>query len=409
MQLRIILSQLWRDMKAQRLRTALTLFGLGWGTFCVIVMLSFGEGLQKKQYENAANLGERILILWGSRTSVAYEGLPRGRSIPIEDGDAEAITQRVPAVAAVSPEYEISGSLRGPKGEAACNIAGVRPSFAAMRRIRPEAGGRFLSDRDEAERRRVIILGYQVKLDAFGDAPAVGEMVSISGVPFLVIGVCSKKPQDSSYSGPDDRGTWIPSSVARATFGRTQPGNLIIELHKGAEGKTVIPEIRAVLARVHRFDPDDKEAISVWDVGEMLQMFTTIFLGFKIFLMILGALTLAVAAIGVSNTMSMVVEDRTPHIGIAMAMGARRRWILSQVLIETLCFTAVGGGMGVLVASAVVWGAQYLPIQDTVGAPIFSPLVAAVTAGLLGGCGIVSGVGPARRAAALNPAEALRT
>ena len=125
--------------------------------------------------------------------------------------------------------------------------------------------------------------------------------------------------------------------------------------------------------------------------------------------MLLGALTLAVAAIGVSNTMSMVVEDRTPHIGIAMALGARRRWVLGQVLVETLCFTAIGGGLGVLVALGVVWGAQFLPIRDSIGTPVFSPLVAGVTAGLLGLCGVFSGIGPARRAAALNPAEALRT
>jgi putative ABC transport system permease protein len=409
MTLRIVFSQLWRDMRAQRLRTTLTLFGLGWGTFCVIVMLSFGEGVSRKQYESASNLGERILILWGSRTSLPFEGLPRGRYVPLEEADADVLARRVAAIEAISPEYEVSGSLRGPKGEAACNIAGVRPCFGEMRKIRPEAGGRFLNDRDELDRRRVIILGYQVKQDAFGDAPAIGETVAVNGVPFRVVGVCPKKQQESNYNGPDDRGTWIPSSVARATFGRERPGNVIVSLREGSPGKEIIPEIRAVLAQVHRFDPEDKEVLSVWDVGEMLQMFTTIFLGFKVFLLLIGTLTLAVAAIGVSNTMSMVVEDRTPHIGISMALGARRRWVLGQILIETLCFTALGGGAGVAVASLVVWGAHFLPIQDSVGTPVFSPLLAGVTAGLLGICGILSGIGPARRAAALNPAEALRT
>lgn len=409
MQLRIILSQLWRDMKAQRLRTALTLFGLGWGTFCVVVMLSFGDGVHRRQYQNSAGMGERIIILWGGRTSMEYEGLGRGRYVPLEDSDADAIARRVEAVTMVSPEYDVAGTVRGSRGEAACNLSGVRPGFGAARRIEPEAGGRFLNDRDEAERRRVVVLGHEVRRDAFGEAPAVGQTVSINGTPFLVIGVCPKKEQDSNYRGPDDRGAWIPSAVARATFGIARPSNLIIEIGEGMKGKEVIPQVRAELARSHHFDPADEEALIAWDVGDMLQMFNTVFLGFKVFLGLLGVLTLAVAAIGVSNTMSMVVEDRTPHIGIAMAMGARRRWILSQILIETLCFTAVGGGLGVLFSVLVVSGSRFLPIEEVVGTPAVSPMIAALTASVLGLCGIISGIGPARRAAALNPAEALRT
>ena len=409
MQLRIILSQLWRDMKAQRLRTALTLFGLGWGTFCVVVMLSFGDGVHRRQYQNSAGMGERIIILWGGRTSMEYEGLGRGRYVPLEDSDADAIARRVEAVTIASPEYDVAGTVRGSRGEAACNISGVRPGFGAARRITPQAGGRFLSDRDEAERRRVVVLGHEVGRDAFGEAPAVGQTVSINGIPFLVIGVCPKKEQDSNSRGPDDRGAWIPCAVARATFGIARPSNLIIEIREGMKGKEVIPQVRAELARAHHFDPADEEALITWDVGDMLQMFNTVFLGFKVFLGLLGVLTLAVAAIGVSNTMSMVVEDRTPHIGIAMAMGARRRWILSQILIETLCFTAVGGGLGVLFSVLVVSGSRFLPIEEVVGTPAVSPAIAALTAGVLGLCGIISGIGPARRAAALNPAEALRT
>jgi putative ABC transport system permease protein len=409
MQLRIVLLQLWRDLKAQRLRSGLTLFGLAWGTFCVVVLLAFGKGLQEFQYQQQAALGENMLLLWTARTSLPFEGLPRGRYIQLEDADADAIARDVSRVTAISPEYSGNTSAKGPKGESGVIISGVRPCYGDMRNIEPEPGGRFLSARDEAERRRVCVIGFQVKEDTFGDQPALGQALLMDGIPFIVIGTVAKKQQDSNYNGPDDGHVFIPSSTAVASLGLRKPDNLVIGLAGRAKGKEVIPEIRSVLARHHRFDPADEEALMVWDVGEMLVMFQNIFVGFRAFLSILGSFTLAVAAIGVANTMSMVVEDRTPHIGISMALGARRRWILGQVLMETVCFTVTGGALGVAFASLVVWAAGFLPFKEYIGTPQISSFTALFTAGMLGICGILAGIGPARRAAALSPAEALRT
>ncbi len=408
MPLRIVLSQFWRDIRAQRLRTGLTLFGLAWGTFCVVVLLSFGEGLQRKQVERGAAMGERIILLWGSRTSIPFEGLPRGRYIPLRDSDADAITREVPGVVDVSPEYGLSVSLRGPAGQAAGQLSGVRPGFGAMRRIEAEPGGRFISERDERERRRVAVIGARVRRDLFGEAPAVGQTVTLQGVPFLVIGTMARKDQDSNYNGPDDWKVFIPSSVARASLGQTHPDNLVIQVEGNASSSQVVRDVRAVLGRIHHYDPKDEEALSVWDVGDMIKTFLTIFVGFKIFLALLGTLTLAVAGIGVANTMSMVVEDRTTQIGISMALGARRGWVLSQILLETICFTTIGGGLGVLLATGVVSAARFLPLENSIGTPVFSWPIAILTAGLIALIGILSGMGPARRAAYLNPAEALR-
>ncbi len=409
MQLRIVLLQLGRDLKAHRLRSGLTLFGLAWGTFCVVVMLAFGKGLQVEMYRQQDSLGGNMLLLWGSRTSVPFEGLPRGRYIQLEDTDADAIVREVPRISAISPEYGAGASAKGPKGESGVQISGIRPAYGRMRRVEPEAGGRFINDRDEAERRRVCVIGHLVKQETFGDTPAVGQTILVNGIPFTVIGTLAKKQQDSNYNGPDDSHIFVPSATAVASLGMRDPDNLVIELTDRTKGKEVIPQIRGVLARRHRFDPADEEAISIWDVGEMLVMFQTIFLGFRTFLAILGSFTLAVAAIGVANTMSMVVEDRTPHIGISMALGARRRWVLGQILLETVCFTAAGGVAGVAFAALVVWGASFLPWKQYVGVPQISASTAILTAAMLGICGILSGLGPARRAAAMNPAEALRT
>jgi len=409
MQLRIVLAQFWRDLKAQRLRTALTLFGLAWGTFCVILLLSFGAGVQRKQMEQMEAIGRRVILIWGSRTSIPFEGLPRGRYIRLEDGDADAIARLVPGVKQASPEYGKQVNLKGPKGESAAGLAGVRPGFEKMRSLHAEPGGRFLSERDEAERRRVCFLGHQVRKDLFAEGPAVGQTLEISGVPFLVVGTMAEKRQDSNYNGPDDGKVFIPTSAIRASLGELYPDNLVVEVKEGTNSKQVMKEILGVMGRIHHFDASDEEALANWDVGETLAMIATIFIGFQVFLGLLGILTLAVAGIGVANIMSMVVEDRTSQIGISMALGARRGWILGQVLLETLLVTAVGGTVGVLLAIGGVAVSQYLPINENIGKPIFSWQIAAMTAGLLGLIGIISGMGPARRAAYLNPAEALRS
>jgi len=409
MQLRIVFSQFWRDLKAQRLRTALTLFGLAWGTFCVILLLSFGEGLSRKQIAAGAAMGERIILIWGSRTALAYEGLPRGRYIPLEDGDADAIAREVPEVVRASPEYNMGANLTGPNGKTTINLSGVRPNFEEMRAIELTAGSRFINERDEDSRRRVCVLGSQVQEDLFGNEPAVGRTIEISGLPFLVVGTMPHKEQDSNYNGRDDNKVFIPSAAARATFGLRWPDNLVVEVTDRADGKEVMRQIHAVMGRLHHYDPQDQEALLTWDVGEMIAMFRMIFVGFEVFLGLLGVLTLAVAGIGVANIMSMVVEDRTSQIGISMALGARKGWVLGQILLETMLIVVVGGGLGVLFASGIVRAASFLPLKDTIGTPVFSWQIATLTAGLLGVIGVVSGMGPARRAANLNPAVALRS
>jgi putative ABC transport system permease protein len=409
MQLRIVLAQFWRDLRAQRLRTGLTLFGLAWGTFCVVLLLSFGEGLSRKQMDTMEGLGTRIVLLWGARTSVPYEGLPRGRAIRIEDADADRILRQVDGVTNATPEYSREVMLKGPHGESSASLSAVRPCFGRMRRVEPEAGGRFISERDETERRHVCIVGSRLRKELFGTEPAIGRSLEIQGIPFTVVGTLPEKQQDSNYNGPDDGKVFIPSTVAMASFGDRYPSNLVVEVAAGVKSADVVTGIYEALGRAHHFEPTDKEALMVWDVGEMIAMVTTIFVGFRVFLGLIGALTLAVAGIGVANVMSMVVEDRTSQIGISMALGARHSWVLGQILLETLLVTAAGGIIGVTLAGAIVFGCQALPLENSIGDPVFSGRIAMITAGILGMIGIAAGVGPARRAAYLNPAEALRS
>jgi len=219
--------------------------------------------------------------------------------------------------------------------------------------------------------------------------------------------VLKPKEQDSSYSGRDKDKLIIPGSTFRALTGQKYVDLFIFTASDVQRTKEATAELRGILAGRHRFDPDDEEALGIWDTTEMFQFMDSFMFAFNLFLGIVGSLTLVVGGIGVSNIMNVVVEERTPEVGIKMALGARSRGILGQFLAETLIITAVGGGLGLLLTIGIcaIWPAG---MEEYIGIPRVSAPVAAVTASLLGVIGLVAGFFPARAAANLDPVVAMK-
>jgi len=294
-------------------------------------------------------------------------------------------------------------------------VGGVDPDFGEMRNIIPATGGRFINPTDITLRRRVIVIGPQVAKELFGeDVDPVGQYMDLDGRPFLVIAVMNKKFQTSSYGVPDRDGTWIPSSTFGTMYNRSNYSNWILKPHRPEQMEAMKNRIQEIVAQNHGADPEDDEILHLWDTKEMQETSGNVFFGLQTLLGIIGGLTLIVAGVGIANVMYVSVSNATRDIGIRMAVGARDYQILTQYILEGLFATAIGGALGLLISQGVVSLVGQIPMNgeffEYVGkpVPVLSPGVALIVVSVLGAIGFLAGLFPARRAARVEPAEALR-
>ena len=403
------------DLRKQKKRAGLTILAIVWGTFSVLMLLAFGEGLRNQLGKAQGGLGKNIMIVWPGQTAITYQGLPKGRRIRFRVEDIGAIKKLIPEIKHAGGEY-ISWGEAVVHGKTILSelIAGVSPEWEDMRTHYPSAGGRFINQTDMDERRRVAFLGYELRKKLFGEEDPVGRQIQISGVPFTVIGYGQNKMQMGMYSGPDVDRASIPSTTFKALYGYEYYNNLVIEpvsVEKSAFAKRRLYE---VLGARYKFDPDDKDALSIWDVIEGQKEFNNVMLGIQVFLGVVGGMTLLIAGVGVANIMYVVVRERTREIGIKMAVGAKRRHVLNQFLLEALLVCFTGGVIGIFVSALTCELLQLIPIKpgndamNWLGRPTISLPIGIIVAAILVAIGLFSGVFPARKAAATNPVQSLR-
>lgn len=409
MKLLIVFKQFLQDIRKQKLRTSLTTFGILWGTAATIILVSFGEGLHRYQMKRFHGLGNRITIVWPGTTSKPFKGLPKSRPIRFTDDDVDMLKKEVSGISLASPEYSRSAPITYERKTLSQNLKGVYPEWGLMRNIIPEAGGRFINEIDHQYRKRVVFLGTRIRDKLFGEeVNPVGKHVIIKGVPFLVVGVMKDKVQNSSYSGRDRHNMFVASSTFKTMFDRRYPNNMVYQVPVGVSSRAVLKKVYGVLGRKYKFDPDDEEALSVWDTIRSEEVWKPFFEGFKIFLAIIGVFTLIVGGIGTANIMYVVVKERTKEIGIKMALGATRRHIMGQIIFESILITTVGGSCGFLVAKFFEAGFPQIGLTEYVGDPIIAANAVIATIAIIGTIGFLAGFFPARRASRLNPVEALR-
>lgn len=403
-----ILTELFRNLNQQRLRSFLTIFGIMWGTATLILLLAFGMGFRDQTVLNMRGMGDQIAIMFPGQTTQPHEGYGIGRAIRLTEDDASLLKQEIPLISVATPEYGNRMYVSRGEKRQSTSVGGVHPVYSELRNIFPQAGGRWLNVRDLEDQRRVIFLGNRLAKNLFGDEDPVGKQVFVRNTPFTVIGIMEEKIQNSSYSQRDYDRAFIPASTFSAMTGTKYVNNIIYTPQSAAHAAQVREEVYNVLGRKYRFNPSDRSAIGLWDTNEFWEFIDLLFYGINGFLGLIGFFTLAVGGIGVANIMFVVVQERKKEIGIRRSAGAKRYNIMSQFFLETFVIVGVGAAAGYGVGWLMVESLQNIPIKEFVGAPYFAPEVGIIAFVVLGFVGFASGLLPAWRASRLSIIDCLR-
>jgi putative ABC transport system permease protein len=400
------------DLRTHRTRAALTLIAITWGTIAVVLLLSFGRGLGNQMLKGMMNAGNRIIVLYSGETGLVYQGLPKGRRIRFVEEDVELIHNSVPGIGLISPQYRNNVTLSYGKNNTTTECEGVDPGFEEMRRMYPAAGGRFLNEVDVEQQRRVLVLGTKIAKDLFKDEDPIGKIILVDRIPYTMVGIIQKKVQTAMNNGPDTRRAIMPYTTFRTIYGYKNVNTIVFQPIDPSRQEMIKSSIYEVLGRKYRFDPKDERALQMWDFIEAEKISNKIGLGVSIFLFSIGFLTLLIAGVGVANVMYVVVKERTREIGIKMAVGARRSYIMAQFIFESLLLALSGGTIGILFCYAVVSVMWMFPAEEGamqfVGRPVLSYSLILITVGILSAIGFTAGVFPARKAASVDPVESLR-
>ncbi len=398
-----------------KLRSFLTMAGIAWGVASMVLIVAMGDGFKLGQRDRFREIGQNIVVVFNGRTENQAGGRRAGRRIRLTYDDVRDIRAGCFQVKQVVAELQNGARAVTPYNSGSFGVMGVEPLYSEIRNI-PIARGRFLTGQENAGAARVAILGDNVRKQLFGERPVVpGDTVAINGLPFRIVGLMPPKTQNSSYNGLDSDKIYIPYTTMVRDVplpdDNFHPGivsDLIYVPASLGEFKAARRQVMRVLARNHRFDPDDPSAVFVWDTVENAQLVDNIFTSMTLFLGAIAVVTLTLGGVGVMNIMLVSVTERTREIGLRKAVGATRRRILVDFLLEGILLAGVSGLAGWLGAYGIAVAVNSLPKQPMFGGLPVNGSTTAMAFAALGIIAVASALWPAWRAANLTPVEALR-
>ncbi len=413
-----IVGEAAQALRFNRQRSILTIVSLAWGVACFVILYSYGEGFERALQSSFRAVGQDLVLMFGGQTSHQAGGERSGRRIRLETTDVEAIRDTVPMVGAISPECLLRRTtvVRGYRTQS-MTIRGALPVDYARIRNMSMNTGRWLSTENEIQKERVAVLGAKAAAKLFGEIPPEGETISINGMQFEVLGVLKTKTQISNYNTPDNECIFIPFSTMGFLRDIKYPDDIVWTPANPMFRQQAVKAIRATLARVHNFSPNDDRAVEVIVFNEFAKQIDGMAMGLRVLLGFIGALTLAIGGVGLANIMLVSVTQRTREIGILKSIGATRGSILMQFLLEAMAIVTFGGLLGVLIGLVFTKGIGSLPLLG----PIFkdesgtgdihlriSQFAVLTSTILLEMIGLVAGLLPAVKASRLDPIDALR-
>jgi putative ABC transport system permease protein len=408
-----IFGQTLRTLWAHKLRSFLTMFGIAWGVFSLLLLVGLGEGFRSGNKKQLATIGENIMFFFGGRVPAAEGSHTASRTYQPTYADYISIKNGAPHVGQVAPVLN-RGDIRVIYDSQSTNgqVFGVTANYDKIRYM-PIASGRWINEPDDADHHYVAVLGAEMQKNLFGLKPSLGQTVLLNGYRFTVIGTVKKMRGESSAT---DMRVFIPFNVMREHFplkDAEKPDSVSfinyqpITQEKHLEAQR---EVRMLAGKNHGgyIDPTEDDYWFDWDTIEQQKTIGKIFDAMNSFLGGVGLITLVLGAIGVINIMLVAVTERTREIGLRKALGATNRSILTQFFIEGAFLTTLSGSIGIFFAWAIMAALGMLPAPEGFDPPKLVPSSAALALLSLSAAGVIAGLYPARKAALLEPVEALR-
>jgi len=389
------------------------MFGIAWGVFSLLLLVGLGEGFRSGNKKQFDTLGENVMFIWSGRAPAVQGSFTSLRQYYLTYRDYQDILRECRSVGAAAPVIS-RGDIRAVSDfyQASGQINGVPAMFNQIRYL-PIRDGRWLDDMDDAQKRPVIVLGDEARRTLFSGRPAVGSTILLNGVRFEVIGTLQRIGHGDNNN--QNLKSYIPYNTMHEYFRPINVGEApdVISLinyqpKTRAVHELARQEVHKVVARNHGFDPNNADSFDEWDTVNTVDQVGKIFDAMNTFLGSVGLVTLGLGAIGIINIMLVAVADRTREIGLRKALGATNASIMFQFFVEGAFLTLLSGTIGIGAAAGVMAVLSGVPLGEGFDPPKLVARTAALAVASLAIAGVVAGLYPARRAALLQPVEALR-